>query len=362
MPTLEEWCRSDAAQLPKQRSEDHFPQYLERVFAEHKTAMTNLSGSPLEARIAAEAAAFEELTSGIRQCVDEYLEGRPSNAYLTFAKAMSQVSRHIQSMRVFPARNGLPFAFRMRTSVEPKRWSSEELFHIPFEKRGRVSSQRYSIQGLPCLYLGTSTYVCWEEMGRPPFASVYVMALRFADPENVHVLDLANVPRRLVSEVEKLRQDPAQTDLENYIVANAVCWPLVAACSTIAKEPSATFKPEYIVPQLLLQWVTQNTAVDGIRYCSTKVGNRTSPHLGTNYVFPVRSLQSKGYCSKLCSMFRVSPVVNWETLLACPPGGYTIYSLGDHIEAAPDALSWYTTTTFAKVDGMLLEYEGKPIC
>jgi hypothetical protein len=46
------------------------------------------------------------------------------------------------------------------------------------------------------------------------------------------------------------------------VVAHAVCWPLIAACSIKVKNPGANFKPEYVVPQLILQWITDETRID----------------------------------------------------------------------------------------------------
>ncbi|MFW1494652.1 hypothetical protein ACEV9S_24505, partial [Vibrio parahaemolyticus] len=48
-------------------------------------------------------------------------------------------------------------------------------------------------------------------------------------------------------------------------------WPLIAACSIRVKNPSDNFKPEYIIPQLLLQWARDYKSIDGIRYTSTHI-------------------------------------------------------------------------------------------
>ena len=50
--------------------------------------------------------------------------------------------------------------FRIRHS-ETELLERNQLFHIPFKDRHLVANQRYSIAGLPCLYLGSSIYVCW---------------------------------------------------------------------------------------------------------------------------------------------------------------------------------------------------------
>ena len=45
--------------------------------------------------------------------------------------------------------------------------TSVDMKHIPFNKRSKITNQRYSINGIPCLYLGNSALVCWEELNRP---------------------------------------------------------------------------------------------------------------------------------------------------------------------------------------------------
>ena len=57
--------------------------------------------------------------------------------------------------------------FRARLSDSVVEFSAEEMLHIPFNKRHIVKSERFSIPGLPCLYLGNSSYACWVEMGCP---------------------------------------------------------------------------------------------------------------------------------------------------------------------------------------------------
>ena len=40
-------------------------------------------------------------------------------------------------------------------------FNRKDMLHIPFNKRELVKTQRFSISGVPCLYLGATSYVCW---------------------------------------------------------------------------------------------------------------------------------------------------------------------------------------------------------
>lgn len=59
--------------------------------------------------------------------------------------------------------------FRMRSGEYEKRG---DLFHVPWDKRDRISSGRYSIEGQPCLYLSSAPQIAWYEMGMPKNASI----------------------------------------------------------------------------------------------------------------------------------------------------------------------------------------------
>jgi hypothetical protein len=75
------------------------------------------------------------------------------------------------------------------------------------------------------------------------------------------------------------------------------------------------FVPEYIVPQLLLQYVRNETSLDGLRYFSTRVEQyEASPWAAMNYVFPVQEQAAKGYCPKLREKFVLSTPAAWSIL------------------------------------------------
>lgn len=43
----------------------------------------------------------------------------------------------------------------------------DALKHTPYDMISKIGSNRFSIPGQPCLYLGSSSYDCWIEMGKP---------------------------------------------------------------------------------------------------------------------------------------------------------------------------------------------------
>jgi hypothetical protein len=106
------------------------------------------------------------LRKGIRETIDLYYQGEPSAAYNQLSKTMddSGIRRFLDKGKAFEP--GTNF-FRIRIMPGNYPLEKKQLFHIPFQDRGLVNTQRYSIPGLPSLYVANSIYVAWEEMGRP---------------------------------------------------------------------------------------------------------------------------------------------------------------------------------------------------
>lgn len=75
-------------------------------------------------------------------------------------------------------------------------------------------------------------------------------------------------------------------------------WPLLALCSIKVRNESGSFKPEYIFPQFLLEYIQKNQedeAIVGVKYVSIKAATVSDKqlkmdwHTYVNYVFPARS-------------------------------------------------------------------------
>lgn len=189
--------------------------------------------------------------------------------------------------------------YRMREMEKRQDMSYKELFHIPINKRGIVKTNRYSSPGYPCLYLGTSIYACWEELGRPPMNKS--MVARLSNGIDLHMIDL---------------RIPTFERFYEHYKAYMKAFPLIIACSVKVKESDANYKPEYSIPQLMMEYVINNnvyhktdTPIAGIYY--TSVFKNEDYGFGIdkfeNIAIPVqRPLSSKKYCHKLCEIFMMT--------------------------------------------------------
>jgi hypothetical protein len=260
----------------------------------------NAEGTPLERIII-------RLTTGIKQSVKHYYEGKLLKATQVFHEALDAIGlNRLIEVEIFP--EGRTF-YRTRYSSE-RPLTRKELFHNPFENRGIVATNRYSIPGLPALYLGDSTYVCWEEYNRKDFRNLYFS--RFCNTAPLKVVKIQRLPDLITQlSADDVSEQKRMTILARYLSL----FPLSIACSIRTRSTTDVFKPEYIVPQLLLQYITDQDGKDaaGIMYPSTKVNyDKIQGVPAYNYVFPVKQIQSNGYCSDLANVFALTNPTSTE--------------------------------------------------
>lgn len=242
--------------------------------------------------------------------------------------------------------------FRMRNSGDKfDEYSQDEMYHIPFEKNYLVSNERFSISGYPSLYLGASSYVCWEELGRPALENVTLAIFRIK--QYIKVIDLTYNKKQ---EIHKPLKH---------------CLYLASTIPVLHKD--APFKPEYIIPQLLLQGLvnykksnpTKSTDY-AIKYTSTHFYDRNLwfgdadglLNKFTNYVFAPINFQEKGTSSYLKNLLECVACTNYNCFRLCEEYGTD--------KNSDKTLSRYGLSAFGRMEKELkdqasnmLTYNGK---
>jgi hypothetical protein len=132
--------------------------------------------------------------------------------------------------------------------------------------------------------------------------------------------------------VSEFSQLYGQTFIEGYILA----WPLIVACSIKTGNKDSSFHPQYLVPQMLLQWVCDEQKVDGIRYFSTRTPRGGFPYY--NFAFPARVIKSEGRCAHLQKKFTLTDPISWLILREINLPGF--------VDAS--ATNWKTDVTLTK--------------
>lgn len=297
---ISEFINDDFFNLPKTRETDKdFRHYVFETldkFIKRLNGIDNFEdiGFPIAQIIERQ----EHLIKQIKNSINYYYEGRPASALNSLGRGLNSDSKNFEELmylRRFESDNSF---YRIRIHNENFPLPPYKFFHIPFELRGKVKTQRYSIPGFPSLYLGTTVYVCWEELNRPNINDFQVVRLK--NTAHIRVLNM----RPSVS------NGTSPNRLYNYLML----WPLIFASSIKVNNDKDTFKPEYIIPQLLLQWVRKNEKIDGIMYETTHIEKHKTESKGEfiNIVLPVKENKQEGLCSKLCAKFEMSSSLSFQ--------------------------------------------------
>lgn len=253
-----------------------------------------------------------------------------------------QITRALlKSMRFEKLTPGVAL-YKSRDNERLYLYSRDEMFHIPYDKRNLVGNQRFSLSGLPCLYLGGSSYICWEELGRKDLNSSNYCG--YALRHEVNMFDLL-----------------LPTEITNPHQIRRVC--LALSCS-LAANRDHLFKPEYILPQCILHALIfrsfYNHSLFCVRYYSSHLLNDDADFFKcdyskeedlaryVNYVFPAASSGEKGYSEELRSLFTQTETISLmrETILS--PG---------HLVSACNN-DTYLDSQFGLIDAVLDEKMG----
>jgi hypothetical protein len=210
--------------------------------------------------------------------------------------------------------------------------------------------------------LGGTLYIAWEELGRPNFDSIYYARFKPQANANITYLDFGYRPALMAAMINAHQaQCQIQSARADFAVAQAVCWPLLAACSIKRRHGNSPFIHEYIVPQLILQWITHSNVHDGIRYFSVNVASyMNNPAMPCNYVFPARDFAAQGHCPVLRAKFEMSVPLSWQLIerMGMPHGmaaGMPVHGNSD-VEFVQGSPIQYVNTPFGGIEARSIAY------
>lgn len=230
------------------------------------------------------------LCDTILDCFDYIYSGKHKAAYELLCDRLNHLSYRIKTIGT-----GECF-YRMRLREIGKNFDYKDMLPIPDEKRYLVKTQRYSMPGLPCLYLGYHANACWEEMHRPPIAEC--MISRYLVIKNFQVLAL-----ELPDLIEFSK------DADNWIRL----FPLIMACMVEVSDYNDLYKSAYVIPQLLMEWLTTEDGavkqdIKGIRYTSVHINKQFGYPKETfnNLAIPVPGPKKEDHVKELSELFKLT--------------------------------------------------------
>lgn len=211
----------------------------------------------------------------------------------------------------------VPHLYRIRTTIgNPD--NPMELFHIPNNKCHLLKNERFSVSGQPCLYLSTSLNIAWKECGLP--SSFYYSTFKYdyekAKNKNWKFLSLLK-PRDIMNDLLVTPHFENETFELEFICKYLRTFPIIFACSIISTKKDSPFKPEYVFPQLVMQWIHRNTdRIKGIMYFSCVFDDDDFRQwVGYNIALPATDFDANGYSKPLLEMFEISaPIYEDNTL------------------------------------------------
>ena len=222
--------------------------------------------------------------------------------------------------------------FRARQGASTANFKRKDMKHVPYSLREKVGNTRYSISGIPCLYLGNSIYVCYCEAGKPNKEQIWVC--RYVPRKSLRVLNLSTTAFELVNSttfIKGLANNSFTEDKYKSIVKEYFSnWILQSACSVhVKREKEVPFKEEYIIPQRLMCMIKQ-FGIDGIMYFTVRDRGSFVSHLSwisKNIAIPAFDSINEAYSKKIDQMFMMSEPLCFEdfkngcagTLKECSP-------------------------------------------
>lgn len=188
------------------------------------------------------------------------------------------------------------YFYKARLSSTPI--ERDGMLHIPYNKRNIISTQRFSLPGIPCIYLSSTTYGCWVELGTDQINNFQVSAFQL--PEDIKVLNLCiteDFINGIISRYNVQNSEENKNILFDELCKTLEIFPLICAISFKVKKaesslPQSVFRSEYVISQLLMQ-VINKFEIDSVSYLSKAVSSWDGFPQAINLAIP--AIQKKNY-------------------------------------------------------------------
>lgn len=225
--------------------------------------------------------------------------------------------------------------YKARVWTPPEEFKKEDMYHIPFNKREIIKTQRFSLPGLPCMYFSFSSYGCWMELDRPSSDAFCVASYKINNA--YQILNLA-FSWHLICLLSESPSPHPDYDLNISSLTHTLIemWPLVCATSFRVKQQNRSFKSEYIVSQMIMLAI-KSLDIEGVAYYSKKAdeGSRWARNT-TNLAIPTfYNSAGKSIIYDKRADILITPVVSLGEFEKLPSNSKIIRMRSYHNNTAP---------------------------
>lgn len=300
------------------RDNEYFPKLKEMLF----NLVSEIESNGAEKQI---VDATRDYVEKITRSIELYYQGNLVDAQLLVnemitefgevAPAVTDINGSIAFPGGGPDYSEVQF-FRARLSENVVEFSANEMLHIPFNMRHVVKSERFSIPGLPCLYLGNSSYVCWVEMGCPADHRFNVAPVILDNSQKV--LNLTVTISSLYAFKEEVH-NMSEEEADKHVIDLLRLMILTFCTSYKVTEGNRNFKSEYIMPQMIML-ACKSSNLDGITYYSKQIPYESfACTVGVNLVL-FATYNGEELLSSICDHLDIGTAFNFamfKQLLPC---------------------------------------------
>ena len=324
--TIQELINHSIFRLPLNRTNEDFPTYLEHFLNKYYKLLDNIDDDYAD-KINEQRDIIRKLNINLIQSAKKYYNGHIPDSYKCFEEGLQLIKPYLKfddpttfveytEERRNQLRNDTYFKARVSFG---KYLNKNEMFIRPFEQREDIQTYRFSIPGLPCLYLSNNIYTTWNELNCPDINSIQVSRYKLIDIKKLHFGNDISYHKYMIENDTV----PEQTNYNiNELIKYLTYFPLHAMCNIKVQNTNGKFIPEYIFPQFLMQWVSQQR-IDCVEYMSTQIDytkfDSKIPHMFFNLAIPAQSTSQTGCCEKLRKKLKLSESISWQNLISSYP-------------------------------------------
>jgi hypothetical protein len=310
----------------------------------------------------------EKATEQVEKILQKYVDDPFFVAPLEKCYALKQIAYYDEWHRAgvdYSSMQQHPITLYRGRVSEKRLYGRKEMLHRPYVKNEKISRQRFTCEGMPALYLATTSYACWLELNKPD-KDFYVSAfIPDENANNLKILNMAVIQELINGSYHEMTDGDysRRKELQNKMLA---FMPLVQATSYKYVETKKDGE-EYIIPELVMRSL-KKLGIDGVAYLSKHLEYDLQMQIGINVVIPVYKEHLDNGYGKVSKYFKMTKPELFSQKLK---DRYEKYKTGSYISdiyyrqgqcyrpttSQADGAERYGDTVFAKFDNYLVNME-----